>query len=335
MNFCIYGINYKSVDIASRERYFISNDVSDGILAKFKELSVLPIVILSTCNRTEFYFSENSDNFVDVLKSSSHYMIDMKFEKKEKLAAIKHLFKVTSGLESQILGENEILSQVKNAYYKSLNLGLTNKFFNLLFNRALKVGKDVRSKTKISCGNLSFASIVFNKIKRLFGNINNKNILLVGAGVISETILNYFSKNEIKLKIVSGKHYEKAVNLANIFNTEVIYFDKLKSAITTSDIIIVATSAPHFLINKNCIIKDGKTRIIFDLSVPRNVDPNIKDNKTILYNIDNLKEISDSNLQIRKNAVTEAEKIIEGQIEEINKIWKRELELEQGHHHWH
>ena len=320
MDFYTCGINYKSVDIILREKYSLPESISDEILKKLKRMSILPIVILSTCNRTEFYFSEKSKKFVEVLKDFN-YILDENFEKKGGVRAVEHLMRVASGLESQILGETEILLQVKRAYYKSLNLGLTNKIFNLIFNKTLRTAKDVRSKTKISYGNISFASIIFKKIKDLFGCAINKNILLLGTGSIAESVLNYFNKNEIKLKIVSGRYYEKAVQLANKLKdgVEVYHFHELPRLIMTADIIIVATSAPHFLITKENITKDERTRIIFDLAVPRNVDPDIKDENTIIYNIDDIKEISDKGFQIRKNSAVEAEKIIESQIEEIKK----------------
>ncbi|MDO8735409.1 MAG: glutamyl-tRNA reductase [Elusimicrobiota bacterium] len=330
MNLQIYGINYKNTDIETREKYYLGGDNVSSVLFDFKRANILPSVIVSTCNRTEFYFSGNIK-----MPNLIYHKITEHFHKIEGFPAVRHLFRLTSGLESQILGENEILSQVKNAYYRSLNFGLTDKFFNQIFNHTLKTAKEVRRTTKISSGNISFASIVFNKTKHILNNIDGKNFLMLGTGTLAETILNYFSRNKIKLKIISGKNYDKATKLAELFETEVICFDKLKSAVDSADVIITATNAPHFVVKKNDLSEKRKNCLIFDLSVPRNVNPDVKSSKIILYNLDDLKKISDKNLELRKNSVSEAEKIIDGEIEKLNEIWKRNSELEQGLHLWH
>lgn len=330
MRLQIYGINYKNTDIETREKYHLDNDTVDTILLKTRNSALSPLVIVSTCNRTEFYFSKN-EKMGDLIR----HRITEHFHKIEGFFAVRHLFRLASGLESQLLGESEILSQVKDAYYRSLNLGLTDKFFNVLFNRVLKVAKNVRRETGISSGNISFASIVFNETKRQLGNIDGKNFLLLGTGILAGTILNYFSGNKIKLKIISGRNSGKAAKLAKLFETEVIYFDKLKSAADSADVIITATNAPHFLVGKNDFSEKKKNHLIFDLSVPRNVNPDVKSEKTILYNLDNVRKISDENLQLRKNAVSKAENIIENEMAELEKIWLTESESEQDPHLWH
>lgn len=335
MNLQIYGINYKSADIFIREKYYLNSDKADSVLLKFRELSLSPLVIISTCNRTEFYFTGKESDKLSVLEKNIGYAVDKYFRKTENLSAVRHLFRVAGGLESQMLGESEILSQVKNAYYKSLNIGTTDKFFNVLFNRALKVAKDIRRTTGISAGNISFAGIVFNEIKRQSGDMDGKNFLLIGTGVLAETVLSYFSKNKIKLKIVSGKNYDKAAKLAEMFETEVICFDKLKSAIGSADVIVTATNAPHFLVGKNDFKDIKKNCFIFDLSVPRNVNPDVKSGKIILYNLDDLKKISDRNLELRKKSVIEANNIIKNEMAELAGIWRAESESEQGRRLWH
>ncbi|MFA5780314.1 MAG: glutamyl-tRNA reductase [Elusimicrobiota bacterium] len=330
MNLHLYGINYKNTDIETREKYHLDNDAVDTILLETKNSGVSPFVIVSTCNRTEFYFSENK-NAQNLIK----YKTTKHFRKIEGFLAVRHLFRLASGLESQILGESEILSQVKDAYYRSLNFGLTDRFFNILFNRVLKAAKEVRKTTKVSSGNISFASIVFNNAKRLLGDIDGKSFLLIGTGTLAETILNYFSRNKIKLKIISGKNYEKATKLAGIFETEVICFDKLKSAVDSADVIITATNAPHFVVEKNDLSENSKNCLIFDLSVPRNVNPDVKSSKIILYNLDDLKKISDKNLELREKSVIAAEKIIENEIEELAGIWKEKSESAQDRRLWH
>ncbi|MBI5573332.1 MAG: glutamyl-tRNA reductase [Elusimicrobia bacterium] len=330
MNLQIYGINYKNTDIETMEKYHLDNDAVDTILIETKNSGVSPFVIVSTCNRTEFYFSENKK-----IQNLIRYEASKHFRKIEGFSAIRHLFRLASGLESQILGESEILSQVKDAYYRSLNFGLTDRFFNILFNRVLKVAKEVRRTTKISSGNISFASIVFNNAKRILGDIDGKSFLLLGTGTLAETILNYFSRNKIKLKIISGKNYDKATKLAELFETEVICFDKLKSAVDSADVIITATNAPHFLLRKEDFCGRKNNCLMFDLSVPRNVSPDVKSSKIILYNLDDLKKISDKNLELREKSVSEAEKIIENEIEELAGIWKEKSESAQDRRLWH
>lgn len=337
MNLQSYGMNYKSANVSIREKYCINDYTREQILLKFKDMSVLPFVVLSTCNRTEFYYSIETNKVVDILGYYFNYVIDSNFQKVENVHALRHLFRVACGLESQVLGENEILSQIKIAYYKSLSLGLTDKFFNILFNHVLKVARKVRKETQISSGQLSFASIVYTRIKQVLGNdMNGKRVVLIGTGEIAESTLNYFSKNMITLKIISGRNYDKALNLARIYKTEVFRFDRFDSVVNDADIIIVATSAPHFLLRKENL-NNQKIRIVFDLSVPRNISPDIAGEKVILYNLDDLKKTSDQNLLLRQKAIPETEKIIEDGIKEFVEIWlnRKKSDSGQGHHFLH
>ncbi len=329
----IYSVNFKTADIVIREKYYLCSEKIDCVLLRAKQLGILPFVVLSTCNRTEFYCSE-------FLKIPLKQLVDYPTEDLMKINgidAIRHLFRLTSGLESQIIGENEIIGQVKKAYYKTLNLGLTDKFFNLLFNYALRIGKKVRTETKISVGNVSFASIVYKKIKEILGNqISKKNFVLLGTGEIAQSVLKYFSKHNINLKIVSGRNFDKALILARMYNAEVFKFEQLEFILNNADIIIVATSAPHYLLKRENM-RNNKNIIVFDLSVPRNVSPDIVNEKVILYNLDDLKKIRDENFTLRKKSIPEAEKIIEDGIREFLELWetRKKLELEQDHQSLH
>lgn len=336
MELMAYGINYKTTDIIVREKYHLNNEKINIILSRAKQSGVSPFVVLSTCNRTEFYSSKDIEKDNMCFEDLVGYRID-NFNIIKGLNAIKHLFRVASGLESQVIGEDEILSQIKIAYYKSLSFGLTDKFFNILFNQVLKVARKVRRETQISSGQLSFANIVYTRIRQIFGdNVKNKKFVLIGTGEIAESILNYFSKNEINLKIISGRNYDKALNLARIYKTEVFKFDRLDSVVNDADIIIVATSAPHFLLKRENI-RGQKKRIVFDLSVPRNASPDVASEKVILYNLDDLKKKSDENLYLRKKTIPKAEGIIKDEIKEFVEIWfrRKNLELVQDHHFLH
>ncbi|OGS32665.1 MAG: glutamyl-tRNA reductase [Elusimicrobia bacterium RIFOXYC2_FULL_34_12] len=306
MNLEIYGINYKFCDIKVREKHYIDARERYLLLDKYKYSGFIPSVIVSTCNRTEYYFDKRNNIYENI-----------GFENLSGIDAIRHLFRLTSGIESQIIGEPEILSQVKQAYYNSAELGMTNGFFNKIFLNAIKLGKHVRSQTGISEGNISFASIIFNKSREFFKDISNKNIFILGTGEMTKKILKYFSSVRTNMQIVSGKNYDKAILLASECKVLINKFSEFKNIINTADIIITATSSPHILISEIDLIYVKRPLLIFDLSVPRNVDEGIKNGYVYLYNIDDLKKISENNLNERIKYIPVIKEIIEN---EINKL---------------
>lgn len=334
MNIKLLGISYKTAPIDIREKYSFTNSKKIEFLNFVRNTTKLfdGLVLLSTCNRTEIYF-EPAD-FRD--KEAFELLISLLGIKEEHLkhfyyksdkGAFEHLCCVVCGLDSQVIGETEIVEQLKEAYNMSLKLGLTSKLINFLFQKCFSVSKKVRTLTGIQKGCLSYGSIIFKITKEHFCNEELKNIVIIGTGKMASKVAEFFKG--YKIFFVSSKHYQKALTLANLFNGVAIKYEKLFEVLKIADVIITAS-----YVNK-CIIKDKyfehikKEKIlIFDLGVPRNVDSSItkyKDN-VVIYTLDDLNFLKDENYKMRLKHKIAAKNIINF---EVNKIWEKILQSQQ------
>lgn len=258
-------------------------------------------ILLNTCNRIEFYWG---DKYIpeDITR---------------------HLFRVVSGLESKLIGENSIQNQVKKFYLKAKEKFELSKELHLLFQRALYVGKKVRNSTNISKGAISHSQLVVEKIKKDSQNLTSLNIVLIGVNKLNEDILKYLFKNNIKSVILTNRTIEKAIILSKIYNNIIPKpLSLLKDILKKCNILISATSAPHIIVKKEDI--PNKDLTIFDLAVPRDVDPEIANNKHIkLYNIEDIESFFNFNIQQRKEEIIKAERIIEEEIIKFYQILKK------------
>lgn len=223
-------------------------------------------VLLKTCDRVELYYED--------------YNLD--FNQGRIFSIVKHLFGLTSGVESPIIGECHILSQVKSAYENALKNKTTSRLLNLLFQKALNVGKKVRTLTKISKGSPSHSLAAFSIVKTHFNNLKNVRVVVIGVNSINENLLKYFQKYEVSQVYLGNRTYEKAVEIGEKYNARVFRLEELKNVLENTDVLIVATSAPHLIVKKE-IVKGVKSLVIIDLSSPRNVDKDIAKMKNILY----------------------------------------------------
>jgi len=323
MGITLVGINHKTAPIGIREKTGISKKMLSTVFDRFlNSMNIEGIVVLSTCNRTEFYVSSK-----DVGPEKLLYFIIKYFNLDNAdgkyfytlcgIDVVKHLFYVTCGLDSQILGETEILGQVKDAYSFAHYEGRTDKLTNKLFLKSIEVGKKVRTQTKISQGNISYGSVIFNIIKNFFDTIESRNVIVIGTGQMASLVLKYLKNKKTNVTVVSNKHFNVAKNLAAELNGKAITIDKLKCSIESADIIISSTSAPHLILKKS----DFKTRtsrkplLIFDLAVPRDVDPHTRDIKNVyLYDIDDLTFQIEKNIEMRKREVDTVIRIIEEEV---------------------
>ncbi|MFN3966390.1 MAG: glutamyl-tRNA reductase, partial [Endomicrobiia bacterium] len=308
MNFAVLGINHNTASVEVREKYAFTKTKQVEILSKLKEIDLYSVIVV-TCNRTELYFSY--ENFFDIDKIMRILNISQQdFEKfyflKDEVA-FEHLVNVVCGLDSQIVGEQEIVHQLKIAYEIAKNLKVTNNLINFLFQKSFQISKKVRTATNIQKGNLSYGSIVFNLTENFFPNKEEIEIVILGTGKMAETVAKYFCKEKFKIIFLSTKHYEKAEKLAKKFNAEALRFDFLTDKIKTTDVIITATCSPHCIIKENLFEKQTENKkIIFDLSVPRNVDESIKKFDFIkLYTIDDLDVVRE---KVYKERLKEVEK---------------------------
>jgi len=331
MNPSLIGISHKTAPLQIREKFAFSRKQLGEALSKLLENeSIDEAVILSTCNRTEIYACINDMELGAVeLKNflinyhhleenrNSRYLYFLKDRE-----AIKHLFRVASGLDSQVIGENQILGQVKAAYLQAKEMGTTNGLFNRLFQKASAVGKLVRTKTRISQGNLSIGRIALKMLEEFWQKLARKKILIIGTGKIGKLVAKYLKDKEVSGVFIANRTYENACLLASKVGGRAVKFDRLKDELTEADIVISATASPHLIIKKEIVSEimalRKKTLVIMDLALPRDVDPEVKNvSNVILYNLDDLNSIIESNHKQRKEEAKRSEKIVEEETEKF------------------
>ena len=323
--FFTVGISYKKASLSIREAFSLSLHSSKLLLNDAKKSGISELLINSTCNRTELYgVTENPKDFIKLLCKFSSGEIDT-FNKigytLEGKEAINHIFRVGAGLESQILGDFEIIGQLKKSFYQSKKLMMVNGFLERLVNNVIQASKRVKTETGISSGatSVSFAAVQF--IIKNVENISNKNILLFGAGKIGkntcENLIKHTKNDHIVLINRTKKRAEK---IAGKFKVIVKPHSELNTEIRKSDVLIVATGAEHPTVNKN-LIHRSRPLLVIDLSLPRNVVPEINEiDQVSLVHIDELSKMTDKNLIKRQDHIGRAEEIINEVASDFN-IW--------------
>jgi glutamyl-tRNA reductase len=335
MNIIVIGLNHKTAPVQIREKLAFQSE--DAIRKALKQLIQLEgineTVIFSTCNRVEIYiYSDKADkdsivNRVKNFLSDFHHIEIRDFENylyiyKNK-ETVEHLFKVTSSLDSMILGEPQITGQVKDSYEIAISERTTSLILNHLMNRALFTAKRVRNETRIGENPVSVSYAAVGLIKKVFDELSRKTVLLVGAGEMAELALKHLIGIGINNIYVINRTYERAKELAKDFNGVALPFDNLKELLTKVDIVICSTGAPNYVITFQMIkeimpLRKYKPLFFIDISVPRNIDPSINEiDNVYLYNIDDLQDVVDSNLLERKKESDKALKIVKEETEKF------------------
>ena len=321
--FYAIGLSYKKADADIRGHFSLNEEGKLALLNQAKENNIESLVVTSTCNRTEIYgFAQHPFQLIKLLCDNTRGTVEefqevaYIYKNKE---AISHMFRVGSGLDSQILGDFEIISQLKISAKLSRKYGLLNPFSERLINAVIQASKRIKNETEISSGatSVSFASVqyIFNEVE----DITNKNILLFGTGKIGrntcENLVKHTKNEHITL---INRTKTKAEQIAGKFNLLVKDYSNLQEEITDSDILIVATGAQRPTIDKH-IIQSNKPLLILDLSIPKNVDENVLELEGVkLVHFDHLSQITDRTLEARKQHIPSAEAIIEEVKEEFN-----------------
>jgi len=321
MHILVIGLNYKTAPVEIRERFaFKEEDMKRAVGALRSAKSVQECVIIGTCNRTEIYA------VVDQLHTGRHYIkaflsawfdIDKtQFTDylyiKENDDAIGHLFRVVCGLDSMVLGETQILGQVRNSFILSQETKATGTIFNNLFKQAITVAKRAHSETDIGKNAVSVSYAAVELGKKIFGYFDKKTVVILGAGKMGELTGKHLQSNGVHKVIVVNRSLERAQNLADQFNGEARTFDQLSQALIAADIVISSTGAEGHVVTKKDIQAISRKRnhrplFMIDIAVPRDLDPEINELENVfLYDIDDLQGIVDANLQERAR---EAEKI--------------------------
>jgi len=314
--FYAIGLSYKKADAEVRGHFSLDEISKLAVIEQAKQNGIESLIVTSTCNRTEIYgFAQHPFQLIQLLCDNTKGTVE-EFQKvayvyKNK-DAISHMFRVGSGLDSQILGDFEIISQLKISARLSKKHQLLNPFLERLVNAIIQASKRIKTETEISSGatSVSFASVQY--IMKTIQNVSDKNILLFGTGKIGrntcENLVKHTKNEHITLV---NRTKNKAVAVAGKFNLLVKDYANLQEEINISDILIVATGAQNPTVDKHCI-QTSKPLLILDLSIPKNVNQNVTDlDNVTLVHLDDLSQITDETLERRKEHIPVAEAIIE------------------------
>ncbi|MEI5905653.1 glutamyl-tRNA reductase [Bacillus spongiae] len=337
MHTIVVGLNYKTAPVEIRERLsFNEADLANAMLALNKKKSLLENVIVSTCNRTEvyavvdqlhtgrYYIKEFLSDWFNIDKSEfSPFLFIYEGE-----GAVEHLFKVTCGLNSMVLGETQILGQIRNSFLLAQDAQATGTVFNQLFKQSLTLAKKAHSKTDIGANAVSVSYAAVELSKKVFGSLHSKKVLILGAGKMGELAIENLQGSGVKDVTVINRTYEKAVALASRFNGKAKRLQELQCALIEADILISSTGAKDFVINKDLMagvvrLRKGRPLFLIDIAVPRDIDPTIADIESMfLYDIDDLEGIVQANLAQRQKAAEQIYLLIEEEIIGFNEWLK-------------
>ena len=334
MEIVLIGLNHRTATVALRERVAFSAEQAREAAEQLRSRGILEeTLVLSTCNRSELYgvpreLSTDSAGAVELFLASFHKMspseLNGSLYRHRDSHAVRHLFRVAAGLDSMLLGEAEILGQVRDAYRIALDHGETGPVLNRMFQGALEVGKRVRSETEIATRPVSVAFAGVKLAERIFGKLNNHRALIVGAGATSEQVVRHLIDRGIKQLRVLNRTAEHAVDLAARFGGEVIPWENMSAALEWPDLIVTSVSSNEPILTRAAIeramtARGNRALLLIDLGVPRNVAADVAGvYNTYLYNIDDLSEIVEQNKKAREAEIPRAESIIEEQIEKFS-----------------
>lgn len=316
------GLSYKKADVTTRGNFSISKEDQKTLLETAKRRGIKEIYVLSTCNRTELFgLADHPFQLIDLIckfsKGTVEDFIKVAHINKNN-QAINHLFRIATGLESQILGDYEIVGQLKEAYYLAKELNTLNVYLERIFNLALQASKEVKNTTDLSSGTTTVSYAAIQYIKDNVSDFSDKKIVLYGLGDIgkntAKNIVEYFQHNNIT---IVNRTFEKAADFASKHQLNVASHTELKSIINETDILIVATSATQPTITEESIA-NHKELLILDLAIPRNVQPSLGEQAGItLIDVDELSKETDKTIEKRKQQIPIAESIIAKYLKEL------------------
>lgn len=339
----LIGISYKSADLVIRERFsFSKEEIAEIAESCLKSGYINGLVILSTCNRSEIYYNcpkektkQAADTILNELTEKKNYdsSLSSYFYFKENSEMVEHLFKVVSGIDSMILGEDQIIGQVKEAFSYAEEIKSTDKILRRLFTKAFEIGKRVRTKTQISRGSASASAAAVNLAHQRFVRMPELHVMMIGAGQTAQLVLNNLRKTQFASLTVANRTFSKAQEVAEIYGGKGIKIEEIEEHLPGCDMIFIATDAKEPIIKletaKKVIEQRGSenSQSYFDLSVPRNIEDSIAEIEGIeLFTIDDLQSIVSNTNNNRKQQIAVAMEIIRKATENFTN-WEHEQEL--------
>ncbi|MGE0405223.1 MAG: glutamyl-tRNA reductase [Candidatus Korobacteraceae bacterium] len=330
MNFQLIGLNHRSAPLEVRERLAISEARLGEALGQFvRHPGVEEGLILSTCNRVELLARTRNGHadlrgfLRDYLKVDPAVYEPALYEYRSS-DAVRHVFRVTSSLDSMVVGEPQILGQVKEAYAAARALGTVTSQLDALLTRAFAVAKRVRNETAVASSSVSVASVAVDLAKKIFGDLTGKAVYLVGAGKMTELAARHLVAHGAGTMFVANRTYERAQQLASRFSGKALLFEQLYDTVDQADIVITSTGAPHAIFRRtHCELflarRRNRPMFFIDIAVPRDVDPEVnKLDGIFLYDVDDLQSVVASHVADRSREAQMAEQIIHEEVERFN-----------------
>ena len=322
MKLFVAGLSYKTAPVEVRERLSVRPSLLSCYGCRLKLGSQLEeVVLLSTCNRVEVYgttpwVNGNVHRIFQQLTSANLDVTPYLYIK-EGEAAAKHLFSVASGLDSMVVGETEIIGQVKNAYGAAHSARLTGRVTNKLFQSAFRTAKEIRSHTNIGRGAVSVGSVAVELAERIFDHdLSAKTVMIIGAGKMGEACIRHLAKQGARSVLVSNRSFERAQLLAAEFGGRAYRFEDCLRALTEADIVVSSTGCPQTILQRQDIARilparRGRPLFLIDIAVPRDVAPDVQElGNVYLYNIDHLQTIMRENVRLREQELSRCQEII-------------------------
>jgi glutamyl-tRNA reductase len=332
MNILVVGTNHKYSTVGMREKFFFNKGSLPGVYRDILNYgSIRGVVVLSTCNRTEIYadvddIEKGLDEIYEFFSTYSGIergILVRHFYVHKMKSAVKHLCGVCSGLDSMVVGELQIRNQVKEALAGAIKEKAADAVIMGTVRNALRITRKVHAETGISEGKMSVGSVAVDFIKQKTGELKGKSILIIGAGKVTALLLKYLGSLDASIVFVANRTFERAKDIAGEVNALAVRFDKLKEYLDETDIVITATASPHFIIKNGTIAQRKKPLYIFDLGMPRDVEPQVADFEDInLFTIEDLREIIAKNAAMKEKRAVKAREIISG---ETDKIWRKHI----------
>lgn len=328
MNIVCTGLNHRNAAVDIREKFAVGPLELEQTLAHIRAIDGLAgAVIVSTCNRVEYYTASICPiHVMDGLRGYLHDRTggsDAPLYIHESPASVRHLFRVVSGLDSMVIGETEILGQIKQAYAAATGCGATTRHLNKLFQHAFRVAKQVRTETNITRGSTSVGSVAVDLAGKIFGDLSNRTVMILGAGDTSERTARSMVSRGVRTIIVANRTFDRAARLAEEIGGTAVPFDQWHNSLDKADILICSTAATQPIVTREKIepllkLRDGRPLFIIDLAVPRDAEPSLNElDNVYLYDIDSIEQIVRQSLEIRQAEVVRCEKMIEKHVSDF------------------
>ena len=335
----VVGLNHETAPVAVREALAFPKEGLPEALARVREEAGLgEAVILSTCNRVEVY-GRSTDSSVDAVAAflaryHSRNLEDIAphLYRLEGEAAVRHAFRVAASLDSMVMGEPQILGQVKDAYEVAEKAGSLGSVLNALRNRSVAAAKRARTETAIGRNAVSVSHVAVELARKIFGDLRDRSVLLVGAGKMSEVAARQMVRDGARASVLGGRTFEKAEQLAAALGGRAAPLEALRAELARADIVISGTGAPGIVIRREDVeaaqaARRGRPLFLIDIAVPRDVAEDAgKVSGVFLYDLDDIKTVAEANLRERKKEASAAEAILEQEIQEFLE-WRRSLEV--------